>query len=430
MNDASGLAGVTEARHLDEHDPLPSQRHRFVLPLRPDGTPSIYFCGNSLGLQPVAAADYVDEIMEDWRRLGVDGHRGARTPWYSYHEVFREQGARLVGASAGEVVMMNSLTVNLYMLLTSFYQPQGQRTKFLMETPAFPSDIYCVQSHLAARGIDPESHVITIGPRAGHDCINTDDIIDAINDAGDTLATIMMGGVNFLTGQVLDMPAIVEAGHHVGATVGFDLAHAVGNIPMQLHDWDVDFGAWCSYKYLNSGPGAIAGAFVHERHATNPDVPRLAGWWGNDPDTRFQMHLQEHFVPVATADSWQVSNPPVLAMAPLRASLDLFDELGMDALRSRSQRMTAFLRQQLEAVPGRRYRITTPNDPAAHGCQLSIVVEGDAQQAFQDIEAMGVVADFRPPDTIRIAPTPLYNTYEECQRFATLMGEAFGTIGT
>ncbi|MCH2149309.1 MAG: kynureninase [Phycisphaerales bacterium] len=351
-------------------------------------------------------------------------------PWYSYHEVFREQGARLVGASAGEVVMMNSLTVNLHMLLTSFYQPQGQRTKFLMETPAFPSDIYCVQSHLTARGIDPESHVITVGPRAGHDCINTDDIIDAINDAGDTLATIMMGGVNFLTGQVLDMPAIVEAGHRVGATVGFDLAHAVGNIPMQLHDWDVDFGAWCSYKYLNSGPGAIAGAFVHERHATNPDVPRLAGWWGNDPDTRFQMHLQDQFVPVPTADSWQVSNPPVLAMAPLRASLDLFDELGMDALRSRSQRMTVFLRQQLEAVPGRRYRITTPNDPDAHGCQLSIVVEGDAEQAFKDIEAMGVVADFRPPDTIRIAPTPLYNTFEECQRFATLMDEAFGTIGT
>ena len=430
MNNASGLVDVTEARHLDETDPVPSQRHRFALPVRPDGTPSIYFCGNSLGLQPIAAADHVDEIMEDWRRLGVDGHRGARTPWYSYHEVFREQGARLVGASAGEVVMMNSLTVNLHMLLTSFYRPQGQRTKFLMETPAFPSDIYCVQSHLSARGLDPDSHVITVGPPPEHDCISTEDIIAAINDAGDTLATIMMGGVNFLTGQVLDMPAIVEAGHRVGATVGFDLAHAVGNIPMQLHDWNVDFGAWCSYKYLNSGPGAIAGAFIHERHATNPDVPRLAGWWGNDPDTRFRMHLQDQFVPVPTADSWQVSNPPVLAMAPLRASLDLFDELGMDALRSRSHRMTGFLRQQLEAVPDRRYRITTPNNPDAHGCQLSIVVEGDAEQAFKDIEAMGVVADFRPPDTIRIAPTPLYNTFEECQRFATLMGEAFGTTST
>ena len=401
---------------------------RFALPLTASGDPAIYFCGNSLGLQPLATAEHVEEIMEDWRRLGVDGHRGSRTPWYTYHEIFRDQGARLVGARPGEVVMMNSLTVNLHMLLMSFHQPRGRRTKFIMERPAFPSDIYCVQSHLSARGLDPDSNLISVGPRSGQDHIETEDVIAAIEDAGDTLCTVMMGGVNFLTGQKLDMQAIVEAGHRVGAIVGFDLAHAVGNVPLQLHDWDVDFAAWCSYKYLNSGPGAIAGAFVNERHAMNPDVPRLAGWWGNDPDTRFRMHLQEQFVPVPSADSWQVSNPPVLAMAPLRASLALFDEIGMDALRARSLRMTSFLRQQLEAVPGRRYRITTPDDPDEHGCQLSIVVEGDARQAFEDIESMGVVADFRPPDTIRVAPTPLYNTFDECQRFAALMGQAFGDL--
>ena len=430
MNHATGLADVSDARHLDAVDPVPSQRDRFTIPTRADGAPSIYFCGNSLGLQPLAAADHVEEILEDWRRMGVDGHRGARTPWYSYHEVFREQGARLVGARPCEVVMMNSLTVNLHMLLTSFYRPEGTRTKFIMERPAFPSDIYCVQSHLQARGLDPDEHIITVGPSGSSDCVTTNDILEAIDAAGDTLATVMMGGVNFLTGQVLDMPAIAEAGHRVGAMVGFDLAHAAGNIPMQLHDWNIDFGAWCSYKYLNSGPGAIAGAFVHERHATNPDIPRLAGWWGNDPDTRFRMHLEDRFIPVPSVDSWQASNPPVLAMAPLRASLDLFDEVGMEALRSRSLRLTTFLREQLEAVPDRRYRVTTPVAPEAHGCQLSIVVDGDAQQAFHDIESMGVVADFRPPDTIRVAPTPLYNTFEECHRFAVLMGQAFGGLST
>lgn len=430
MNDAASLADASHALKLDATDPVPSYRDRFAIPLQSNGQPSIYFCGNSLGLQPAQAAVHVEEILEDWRRLGVDGHRGARTPWYTYHEIFREQGARLVGGLPCEVVMMNSLTINLHMLLTSFYRPHGPRTKFLMERPAFPSDIYCVQSHLQARGLDPDEHIITVGPSGSADCVTTDDIIEAIDAAGDTLATVMMGGVNFLTGQVLDMAAITEAGHRVGACVGFDLAHAAGNVPMQLHDWNVDFGAWCSYKYLNSGPGAIAGAFVHERHATNPDVPRLAGWWGNDPDTRFRMHLEERFVPVPSADSWQTSNPPVLAMAPLRASLDLFDEVGLAALRSRSLRMTTFLRQQLEAVPDRRYRITTPTAAEAHGCQLSIVVDGDARQAFDDIEAMGVVADFRPPNTIRVAPTPLYNTFEECHRFATLMGEAFGGLTT
>lgn len=422
-----GRADPTEARELDRIDPVPSSRDRFALPLTASGDPAIYFCGNSLGLQPLAAQSHVDELMEDWRRLGVDGHRGGRVPWYTYHEIFREQGARLVGARPCEVVMMNSLTVNLHLLLTSFYRPQAARTKLLMEKPAFPSDIYCVESHLRSRGIDPDEHVVMVAPDSGEDCLRTEAILEAIDLHGDRLATVMMGGVNFLTGQALDMKAITEAGHRAGAIVGFDLAHAAGNIPLQLHDWDVDFGAWCSYKYLNSGPGAVAGAFVHQRHATNRDLPRLAGWWGNDPETRFRMHLEDSFVPVESADSWQISNPPVLAMAPLRASLDMFDSIGMDALRSRSLRLTTYLRQQLEAIPGRRFRISTPADPDAHGSQLSIVVDGNAEKAFGDIESMGVVADFRPPNTIRVAPTALYNTFEECHRFASMMSSAFGS---
>jgi len=415
------------ARQLDQDDPVPSQRGQFTIPRTATGEETIYFCGNSLGLQPRAAADHVLEIIEDWNRLGVDGHLGARTPWYTYHEVFREQASRLVGARPAEVVVMNSLTVNLHLLLTSFYRPEGGRTKILMETPAFPSDIYCVRSHLQSRGLDPDEHILQVGPPQGSDCLDMDDVIARIDSAGDSLATIMMGGVNFLTGQVLDLAAITEAGHRAGAIVGFDLAHSAGNVPLHLHDWGVDFGAWCSYKYLNSGPGAIAGAYVHERHATNQDLPRLSGWWGNDPDTRFRMHLEDQFVPVDSADSWQISNPPVLAMAPLRASLDLFDSLGMADLRARSLRLTSFLRSQLESVPGRRYRISTPAEPEAHGSQLSIIVEGDAGKAYRDIEAMGVVADFRPPNTIRVAPTPLYNTYEECHQFAAMMGDAFGS---
>ncbi len=426
----SGLVDEAHARRLDADDPVPSMRDRFAIPNTADGSVALYLCGNSLGLLPLAATEHVNEIMEDWKQFGVRGHREARSPWYSYHENFRETGARLVGARPGEVVMMNSLTVNLHLLLTSFYRPEGGRTKLLMEMPAFPSDIYCLQSHLRARGLDPDEHLVQVRPREGEDTIATEDILKAIDEAGDSLATVMMGGVNFLTGQVFDMAAITDAGHRAGATVGFDLAHAAGNIPLQLHDWNVDFAAWCSYKYLNAGPGAIAGAFVHEQHATNPSVPRLAGWWGNDPDTRFRMHLEDRFVPVPTAESWQVSNPPILSMAPLRASLELFDSVGMDRLRERSLRLTGFLRQQLEAVPGRRYRITTPEDDDGHGCQLSIAIDGDAEQAFRQIEAMGVVADFRPPGTVRVAPTPLYNTYQECHRFAMLMADSFGDTNT
>ena len=420
---------LAEARRLDATDSVPSQRAHFHIPTDASGNEVLYFAGNSLGLQPRAAAGHVAELLEDWRTLGVDGHFRGSTPWYTYHEVFREQGTRLVGADpgGGEVVMMNSLTINLHLLLTSFYRPRGRRTRLLMETPAFPSDIYCVQSHLRARGLNPDEHIIEVGPREGADCVHPDDVLAAIEQAGDTLATIMIGGVNFLTGQVFDMATVTEAGHRAGAMVGFDLAHAAGNIELHLHDWGVDFAAWCSYKYLNAGPGAIAGAFVHASHAGNPDLQRLAGWWGNDPDSRFRMHLEDTFIPVRSVDAWQVSNPPILSMAPLRASLDLFDEVGMQALHERSIRMTRFLRGQLEATPGSPWRIVTPKD--AHGSQLSIMIDSDARGAFTRIADMGVVADFRPPDVIRVAPTPLYNTFEECHRFASIMADAFAGAG-
>ena len=415
------------AIQMDQADPLSRLRDSFFIPVDDAGDQLLYFCGNSLGLQPRGAADHVMEVMEEWARRAVNGHQRGRAPWYPYHELFRETGARLVGARPGEVVMMNSLTVNLHMLLTSFYRPEGRRRKILMESPAFPSDSYCLQSHVKARGLDHHEVIVQCGPRDGENCLRTEDIISTIEKHGDELATIMLGGVNFLTGQSLDLQAITEAGHRAGAMVGFDLAHAAGNVVMHLHDWDVDFGAWCSYKYLNASPGAIAGAYVHERHGNNRDLPRLAGWWGNDPDTRFRMHPESEFVPVQSADAWQCSNPPILAMAPLRASLELFDGTGMEALQERSLRLTGYLRAMLESRPGRRYQIITPETDADHGCQLSIVVDGDATEAFATIEAAGVVADFRPPNVIRVAPTPMYNTFEECWRLAMLMGDRFGT---
>ena len=313
---------------------------------------------------------------------------------------------------------MNSLTVNLHLLLSAFYRPEGARRKILIEAHAFPSDEYAVQSCVSSRGGSDEDILRVAG--------GTDQLIEAINTT-DGLCVVLIGAVQYYSGEWFDASRLARATHEKGAVLGLDCAHAAGNVPLRLHDDAVDFACWCSYKYLNSGPGAIAGVYVHERHGSNPELPRLAGWWGNDPDTRFRMHLEDRFIPVPSADSWQISNPPVLAMAPLRASLDLFDSIGMDPLRRRSLALTGYLRERLEAVPGRRYRITTPADAESHGCQLSIVVDEDAEAAFRTIESMGVVADFRPPATIRVAPTPLYNTFEDCHRFASMMAESFGS---
>ena len=409
------------AAHLDGLDPLAGFRSRFHLPKRPDGGDASYFVGNSLGLQPVAARAIIEQELDDWARLGVEGHFDATRPWYPYHENLRDGFAQIVGALPTEVVAMNSLTVNLHLLLVSFHRPEGDRRILLMEEGAFPSDTYAVQTHIAARGGDPTTDIVRVSPRPGEDLLRTEDILEEIERLGDRLATVMFGGVNFRTGQLLDLAAITDAAHAAGALAGFDLAHAAGNVPLALHDWNVDFAAWCTYKYLNGGPGAVGGAFIHERHATNGDIPRFAGWWGNDPDTRFRMHLEDTFVPVPTAEAWQLSNPPILAMAPLVASLDLFMEAGLPALRSKSRVLTGFLHTCLREMLPAGSSVITPGNAEERGCQLSVRIADRARERFEALAPQGIFADFRPPDVVRIAPVPLYNTFADCLRVAEVL---------
>jgi kynureninase len=412
----------TSAEHaarLDAADPLRPLRDEFEHPFGEDGRPLTYLCGNSLGLMPRAARALVNEELDDWSRLAVEGHLHSRRPWVDFHEHFRHLGARLVGAQPGEVVMMNSLTVNLHLLMVSFWRPEGNRTKILMERGAFPSDTYAVHSHVHARGLDPAKHVIEIGPRSGEALIREEDILDAIREAGDTLALVMIGGVNYATGQAFGIERITAAAHAVGALAGWDLAHWAGNLPARLHDWNVDFACWCSYKYLNAGPGAVAGCFVHGRHGNNIALPRFAGWWGNDPKTRFAMGPE--FVARAGADGWQLSNPPIMALAPLLASLQLFDRVGMDALHAKSRSVTGYLRALLAewAPPG--CRIVTPDAPGTHGAQLSIAFERDARARHAELGRRGIVCDFREPNIVRLAPAPLYNGYADARAAAAAL---------
>jgi len=410
------------ARHLDAIDPLRDFREQFLIPKRADGQPVIYFCGNSLGLQPKAVRGMIEQELDDWANLAVDAHFAGKTPWYSYHEIFRDLGARLVGAVPGEVVMMNSLTVNLHLMMVSFFTPTSARYKILIEEPAFPSDIYAVKSHLRCRGLDPEEALLTVRPRQGEYAIRQEDIELLLEREGKSIALTMLSGVNFFTGQLFDMARITAAGHAQGCVVGWDLAHAAGNVELRLHEWNIDFAAWCSYKYLNSGPGAVAGCFVHEKHGKNLDLPRFAGWWGNDPETRFRMHLIPDFIPEPGADGWQISNPPIFSLAPLKASLELFDQAGMPALRAKSLLLTGYLRYLLGGVSKSHWQIITPREPDAHGCQLSLVINDHPRQRLEALESSGVVCDFREPNVIRIAPVPLYNTFHECWNFAQLLG--------
>lgn len=409
-----------EAKRLDAADPLKSERALFAMPRDGHGNEVAYFTGNSLGLMPHSARAAVEQELDDWATLGVDAHLHGANPWFSYHERFRETGARLVGAKPGEVVMMNGLTTNLHLMLASFYQPSGSRTKIMVEDALFPSDDYAVESHIGHRGLDAKQNMIRLTPRNGEHTLRTDDVVSAIEDAGDTLALVMLAGVQYRTGQWFDMPAITEAGHRVGAKVGWDCAHAAGNVPLQLHDCAADFAVWCSYKYCNAGPGAIAGCFVHERHAKSFDIPRLAGWWGNDPAMRFKM--ESGFVPREGADGWQLCNPPILAMAPLAASLDIFDRVGMKALREKSLLLTGFLERSVAAIAPAA-RIITPNEPDHRGCQLSISFGERAREIREALQAHGVVADFREPDVIRLAPVPLYNTFQDVARAATTIAQ-------
>src|SRR5437879_351001 len=354
------------ARRLDAEDSLRHFREKFHLPLGKDEKPLIYFAGNSLGVMPKAAREIVEQELDDWAKLGVDAHLDAATPWYSYHETLREPTARLIGAKPVEVICMNSLTVNLHLMMATFYRPTKARFKVLMEEPAFPSDTYAIKTQLVHHGLDPKDALILPRPRKGAFTIQTEDVVDLREEHADQLAVVMIGAVNFSTGQLFDIAAMTKAAQKHGIIAGFDLAHAIGNVPLSLHDWNVDFAVWCSYKYLNAGPGAVAGAFVHERHATNTELPRLAGWFGNDPNTRFRLHLEPEFVSVASADGWQISNPPILSMAPLRASLAIFDEAGgMESLRAKSMKLTGYLEFLIEQIGSRKFSPMTPTDPNA-----------------------------------------------------------------
>jgi kynureninase len=413
------------ARKLDEQDPLAEYRDQFLIPKGPDGKPCIYLAGNSLGLQPRKAREYVTQELDDWAALGVEGHFQARNPWLPYHELLTAQTARLVGAQPVEVVVMNTLTVNLHLMMVSFYRPSAQRFKILVEGGAFPSDQYAVASqarfHAASVGFDPAQAIVELVPRAGEATLRTEDILERIEKEGDSIALIMLGNVNYLTGQAFDIAAITRAGHAKGCRVGFDLAHGAGNLLVKLHDWGPDFAVWCSYKYLNAGPGSLAGCFVHERHARASKLPRFAGWWGHDKLTRFRMGPV--FQPIPGAEGWQLSNPPILQLAALRASLELFDAATMPELRRKGDALTAFLEACLDALPKGYCTIVTPRDPAQRGSQLSLRVQGDPKALLGKLHAAGVVCDFREPDVIRAAPVPLYSRFVDVFRFAAILGE-------
>lgn len=406
-------------QELDKQDTLAHLRQQFYIPKHHDGSDALYFCGNSLGLQPRLVEQYLMEEVEDWRRLGVEGHTEARNPWLSYHEQFAQPLANIVGALPHEVVVMNGLTVNLHLLMVSFYRPTAQRFKILVEKGAFPSDKYAVVSQLRYHGYTEAEGLIEIAPREGEELIHLEDIAAAIEREGEQIALILIGGVNYYTGQVFDMQHITALGHAKGITVGFDLAHAAGNIPLHLHDWNVDFAAWCHYKYLNSGAGATAGVFIHEKHVGNPEIPRFEGWWGHDKSSRFQMPAD--FRPMATAEAWQMSNAPVFSMCPLRASLAVFGQTTMAALREKSIRLTNYLESLIQAIPTDSIRIITPSEAAQRGCQLSLQVKNADKSLHQRLMNAGVIADWREPDVIRIAPAPLYNSFEDVYRFVEIL---------
>lgn len=406
------------AARLEAADPLPTRRDEFLIPPWPGGTDPewAYFAGNSLGLQPRTAADEVQRILDQWSRIAVEGWFESDA-WLEYAGGLRAAIAPLVGAHPDEVVAMNTLTVNLHLLLASFYRPNGTRTRILVEEAIFPSDSHVVETQSRHRGLDPEATVARIGPRDGETTLRTDDLVETIEREGESLALVLLGAVNYLTGELVDVPAVTAATHRVGAVSGWDLAHAVGNVVVPLHDAGADFAAWCHYKYVNGGPGAPGGAFVHERHARDTTIPRLGGWWAVDPAERFRM--DPRFVPRLGAEGWAVSTPAMLSFAALRASLAQFDDVGIGALRERSIRLTAYLEGLLDEVARERpVAVTTPRDPAKRGCQLSVSVD-DARMLARRLRAEhGVVCDFREPSTLRFAPVPLYSTYEDCRRGA------------
>ena len=414
-------SSLSFAKKMDEQDPLKGFREKFLFPDFHKNE-VIYFTGNSLGLQPVTTRDMILEELDDWGKFGVEGHFMSRRPWYSYHEQLTELCAYVVGAKPIETVVMHSLTTNIHLLMVSFYQPKGIRTKILCEKKAFPSDQYALMSQLEFHGLDKE-HLIEVGPRDGEEIIRHEDILMAIEENKDVLALVFMGGVNYYTGQFFNLEEITKAGHEAGAIVGFDLAHAAGNVNLSLHDWGIDFATWCSYKYLNSSPGGVSGIYVHERHADNKELKRFAGWWGHDKGQRFLM--EDQFVPIKGAEGWQLSNAPVLGMAAHLASLQIFKEAGMERIGSKRDLITAYLEYLILKVSsenGDFLKIITPSSIFERGSQLSLVLKKDGKKKFDLLTEQGIIADWREPNVIRIAPAPLYNSFEDCWHFAEVLG--------
>lgn len=408
------------AKQLDEQDPLKHFRSQFFIPQH-NNKDAVYFTGNSLGLQPKSTIDYINVELEDWAELGVLGHHNGRNPWVAFHENCAQPLSKIVGAKEEEVVAMNHLTVNIHLLFATFYRPTKERFKIICEAKAFPSDQYALESQVIHHGFDPAEAIIEVAPRSGEFTIRTEDILATIQQDGSSTAVVFFGGVNYYTGQVFDMNVITQAAHGVGAFAGFDLAHAAGNVSLQLHNWNVDFACWCSYKYLNSGPGGVAGIYIHEKHATNTNLPRFAGWWGSKKLSRFQMH--KTFEPIDTAEGWQLSNAPVLSMSVHKAALQIFEEAGMNVLIDKSKALTQFLFFILDDINQKQknkvVQLITPRD--AHGCQISMLMLERGKEIFDALINEGVICDWREPNVIRIAPVPLYNTFEDVWKFGDII---------
>jgi len=408
-------SGEDFAIAIDERDPLRQFRERFLFP-KVAGEDCIYLCGHSLGLQPKTAATYVEQELQAWAQLGVEAHFRAKNPWMPYHRLLTEQTAELVGAKPLEVVVMNSLTVNLHLMMVSFYRPTATRYKIVVESGAFPSDQYAVKSQIRFHGFDPATSLIELTPRPSESCLCEEDIQSLIEREGERIALILLGGVNYATGQAFDMASITRWGHAQGCMVGFDLAHAAGNLPLKLHEWGPDFAVWCSYKYLNGGPGCTGGCFVHQRHADSHDLPRFTGWWGHDEESRFEMG--PNFQPMSGADGWQLSNPSILSLAALRASMDIFHEAGMKRLRAKSVSLTSYLEFLLNQNASKKFSVITPQEIERRGAQLSIRIPEQGRVLCERLAQEGIFGDWREPDTFRVAPVPLYNSYLDVFRFA------------
>lgn len=410
------------ARSLDNEDPLKSFRDKFFIP-KHNGEDCIYFTGNSLGLQPRSVSAYIKQELDDWATLGVEGHFHAKNPWLPYHENFPRLLSPVIGCRENEVVVMNQLTVNLHLLMVSFYRPTKERYKIICEAKAFPSDQYAFETQVKFHGFNPDDAIVEVKPREGEQVIRKEDILEVIEKEGNSIALVLFGGVNYYNGQFFDIAAITKAAHSVGAFAGFDLAHAAGNVELKMHDWDADFACWCSYKYLNSGPGGIAGIFIHERHVANKDIPRFAGWWGYKKETRFRM--EKGFDPIPTAEGWQLSNAPVLSMAAHKASLDIFEEAGMEKLHTKRKKLAAYLHYILNDINTRCKEklidVITPADENERGCQVSMLMLKNGKSIFNELTAKGVVPDWREPNVIRVAPVPLYNRFEDIWQFGNII---------